>query len=476
MQQLSPLDAAFLYLENKQTAAQGTFAWIYDASGCESGQPTRRALLEHMRQRLGISPILTQKVYRLPLDFDYPYWVDDESFELLYHVRELSLGERPTWEDFRRLVTQVHEQPLSWEHPLWEMTLVTGLDGIPGLPSRCFAILGKFHHVGIDGATGIKLIHDIHEPAEDAAAGHPRTTPPARKPSLVSASFRAAIRNLEATRNAVSLLKPSRSPQVSDAASAAKSTNAEQPAAQLPQAVFNGAVGDARAWDAVFLNMQDVKALRSLARGATVNDVLLAICAGGLREYLEQRDALPDAPLRAGCPINIRTAGEAASGGNMISAMVVSLHTDIGNNQQRLRAIVKSSRAAKDRAEQRGSRRILKIAGTIPAQLQAALGHGVGLIAGGMSRAVGFNCSISNLPGPQRELQLLGATLHSISVAMPVMNGYGLFVGLTTCGDRLAISLTTAADLVEDPEHLSACMVNTFSSMIRQLDRRRNTQ
>jgi diacylglycerol O-acyltransferase len=235
--------------------------------------------------------------------------------------------------------------------------------------------------------------------------------------------------------------------------------------------VFNGAVGESRAWDAVFLSLREVKSLRALARGATVNDVLLTICAGGLREYLVQRDALPEAALRAGCPINIRTASEAASGGNMISAMVVNLHTDIANHRQRLRAITKSSRAAKDRAQQSGSRRILEIAGTIPAQLQAALGHGVGLVAGAMSRAIGFNCSISNLPGPQEELRLLGGKLHAISVAMPVMNGYGLFVGLTTCGDRLAISLTTAAGLIEDPDHLAACMADSCDAMLAQLER-----
>ena len=99
MQQLSPMDATFLYLENESTHAHGTLVWIYDAAGCSAGSVSRRALLEHVSSRLHVSPIFTRRIHRLPLDFDYPYWVDDEAFELLYHVRERFLPAGSDWVD-----------------------------------------------------------------------------------------------------------------------------------------------------------------------------------------------------------------------------------------------------------------------------------------------------------------------------------------------------------------------------------------
>ena len=157
MQQLSPMDAAFLYLENETTHAHGTLVWLYDASDCDPGSINRRALLDHMRSRLHVSPIFTRKVHRLPLDFDYPYWVDDPAFELLYHVRELLYPQTATgatsasWCRGSLPATGPRAPPV-------------GNDPGPrpgryrGLPERCFAILGKFHHVAIDGATGMHII------------------------------------------------------------------------------------------------------------------------------------------------------------------------------------------------------------------------------------------------------------------------------------------------------------------------------
>ena len=167
-------------------------------------------------------------------------------------------------------------------------------------------------------------------------------------------------------------------------------------------------------------DLETIKSMRKAVPGATVNDVLLTICAGGLREFLEEQDALPGAPMKAGCPINIRTEGEAAAGGNMISAMIVNLHTDIADPVKRLKAIAASSAASKQRAAQRGDRKILDIAAIVPAQAQALLGHAVGLAARRMKKAMQFNCSISNLPGPQIDLRMLGGKLVSIGAAMPI--------------------------------------------------------
>ena len=235
----------------------------------------------------------------------------------------------------------------------------------------------------------------------------------------------------------------------------------------VPQTLFNQAVTPHATWDCRNFDLAAIRSMRKAVPGATVNDVLLTIVAGGLRHYLQHRDALPETPMKAGCPVNIRTEAEVAAGGNRISAIVVNMHTDIADPMERLRSITRSSAAAKARARLRGSRRILDVVDVVPAQAQALLGSLVGKVAGTLNRAVVFNTSVSNLPGPQSELHMLGARLQSIGAAMPVMNGYGLFVGLTTCAGRLSISASSCASIVPDPEVLGDCMERSFGELLR---------
>ncbi|MEP1473007.1 MAG: wax ester/triacylglycerol synthase family O-acyltransferase [Halieaceae bacterium] len=471
MQQLSPMDAAFLYLENESTHAHGTLVWIYDASDCTSGAINRKALLDHMASRLNVSPIFTRKIHRLPLDFDYPYWVDDEGFELLYHVRERVMPENGNWEDFCNLVAEVHSQPLNHDHPLWEMTLVPELQNIPGLPKRCFAILGKFHHVAIDGATGMEIITRIHDCPDnpEPSLSHPAPRS-ARKPGLREGLFRAAVRNVAALDKSLELMgvKPRPASEEAEDAPPVVETVIEETyedPAGIPQTIFNKSVGNESAWDSRSFDLTEIKKMRLAVPGATVNDVLLTVCGGGLRSYLASINELPESSMKAGCPVNIRTAEEASRGGNKISAIIISMHTNIEDPLKRLAAITQSSAAAKHRASQRGSRKVLDLVSIVPAQAQALLGHAVGAATKQINRAFQFNCSVSNLPGPQQELHMLGGRLHTISAAMPVMNGFGLFVGLTTCAGKLSISMSSSAKILPTPSQLGDAMDESYQAL-----------
>jgi WS/DGAT/MGAT family acyltransferase len=476
MQQLTPMDAAFLYLENESTHAHGTLVWLYDASQCDPSTINRRALLEHMRPRLDVSPIFTRKIHRLPLDFDYPYWVDDPGFELLYHVRELSLSESGSdegkWSDFCQLVSDVHSRPLDHNHPLWELTLVPDLNGIDGLPAQCFAILGKFHHVAIDGATGMQIIEAIHDTPGQNRTDAPLNARPARLPGLGESLYRAAIRNVGALDKGLNLLGIGPGAKTDGGAAdraPVEETIVEAPDEPdgIPQTLFNKAITPEATWESRSFDLAKIKSMRQAVKGTTVNDVLLTIVAGGLRHYLQYREALPDTPMKAGCPVNIRTEAEAAAGGNMISAIIVNMHTDIADPLRRLRAINRSSNAAKQRASARGSRKILDVVDVVPAQAQALLGNLVGKVSGKMNRAIQFNGSVSNLPGPQQELHMLGGRLQSIGAAMPIMNGFGLFVGLTTCAGSLRISMSSCESILPDPGKLGDCMELSYQELAK---------
>lgn len=467
MQQITPMDATFLYLENESTHAHGTFVWFYDASACEPDQVHRKALLDHMRSRLQVSPIFTRKIHRLPLDFDYPYWVEDPGFELLYHVREQSSPDSGDWEGLCDLVAQFHSVPLNHDHPLWEMSLIPQVLDMPGLPENCFAILGKFHHVAIDGATGMDIIARIHDSEGSARQKPLPTSTQADTPTLAGSLARAAIRNLGALDKARKMLVrvETRDKTLSEEAEPLDQEELpidENNSGGVPQTLFNQAIVPQRTWDSRIFDLKIIKAMRQLNPDCTVNDVLLAICAGGLRRYLDEQGALPELSMKAGCPINIRTEDEAGAGGNMISAMIVPLYTDIDDPLQRLQAITTSTAIAKTRIEKQGSRKILDLTAMIPAQTQALAGKLVGMATQMMNRAVKFNLSVSNLPGPQGELSMLGGKLQTISAAMPVMPGFGLFLGLCTCAGRLTISMSSCANITPRIQDLGDCLQASF--------------
>lgn len=475
MRQITPMDVAFLYLENKNTHAHGTLVWLYDASDCDPGQIDRRALVEHMRERVHVSPVFTQKLHRLPLEFDYPYWVDDSSFELLYHVRESSDPSPENWQQLCEMIAAYHSTPLDPAHPLWQMMLVSELNDFAGLPPRCFAIIAKFHHVAIDGATGMAIIRNIHSHEGDAEVHHISKVQSADKPTLMSSLFRAAVRNLGATDKLLNTLRHKKQAATPSKESPASREHTENQAAKtaVPQTLFNQQVSTSHVFDNRIFDLAAIKQLRNAVDGATVNDVLLCICAGGLRHFLQDQNALPESTMKAGCPINIRTEGEASSGGNMISAMIVDLHTDVADPVQRLQAITQSSSSAKLAVAAQGSRKIVDIVELIPAAGQAMLGRVVGKVSGMLNRAVMFNCPISNLPGPQEPLSILGGRLVNIAAAMPVMPGFGLFIGLCTCAGNLSISMTSSANIMPHPQELGDCMELAYKELSVAAKRKR---
>ena len=301
-----------------------------------------------------------------------------------------------------------------------------------------------------------------------SAAGE-AATGSARGPGLGESLYRAGVRNIGALDKGLRLFgigtgRRQKHPDDSETTATLAEAGPREPSG-IPQTLFNQAVCPESAWESRSFKLARIKSMRHAADGATVNDVLLTIVAGGLRHYLMSREALPDSPMKAGCPVNIRTESEAAAGGNKISAIIVNMHTDIESPLQRLRAISRSSATAKNRAMQRGSRKILDIASIVPAQAQALLGIAAGKVSGALNRAIAFNGSVSNLPGPQQELRMLGGRLQSIGAAMPVMNGYGLFVGLTTCAGDLRISMSSSANILPDPAKLADCMELSFSEL-----------
>ena len=163
MEQLSGQDAMFLSAEMKGLPQHIGGLSIYDQSTAEGGIVRFKQILSMLESRVHLSPIFTRKLAHVPMKLDRPYWVEDEHFDLEYHVRHIALPEPGDWRQLCILVSRIHARPLDMNKPLWDMYIIEGLDNIEGLPKNCFAMLLKAHHAAMDGATGAMLFPIMHD-------------------------------------------------------------------------------------------------------------------------------------------------------------------------------------------------------------------------------------------------------------------------------------------------------------------------
>jgi len=219
-----------------------------------------------------------------------------------------------------------------------------------------------------------------------------------------------------------------------------------------------------RVIDACFFDFADLKPMRELVPGATVNDVALSVIGGGLRQYLLDAGELPDAPLRAMTPVSVRTESEQGSLGNQVSAMIVSLATDIEDPVERLRAVHASSTASKEITQAVGARNLTELSQLAPGAL---IGLGTRL-AGQFSRrgmASAVNTVVTNVPGPRQPLYFAGAQLLRMFGAGPVVDGMGLINIVTSYTDQFVLSFTGDREMMPDPAHYAACIDAGFDEL-----------
>ena len=163
MRQLSGNDARFLYSDTAHANSNVTLIQIYDPWTAPGGGVRFKSILAHIERRLDRSPIFRSKLHRVPLELDYPYWVDDEDFDLEYHVRHIALPKPGDWRQFCIQASRIHARPLDLNRPLWEIYVIEGLDSLLELPAGSFAMLTKVHHAAVDverGADITMLLHD----------------------------------------------------------------------------------------------------------------------------------------------------------------------------------------------------------------------------------------------------------------------------------------------------------------------------
>jgi diacylglycerol O-acyltransferase len=449
MRQLSATDSFFLSSERRQTPNHIGMLQIYEPSDGPDGEARFTRMLTDLQDRLHSTRAFREKVISARLGLDFPYWVDDPDFDLEYHVRHIALPKPGNWRQLCTQAARLHSRRLDRCRPLWEMTIIDGVDDVPGVPPGSFAIYFKIHHAAIDGVAGAELLTATHGSSRDA-------TPPAAlepwepeaTPTGLGLLARAGANNLRrpvrAVRSAIPAL-PSPRGVVRTIASPPSLLSLSNP---VPTTRFNGAVSEHRTMDARSYALDDLKRIKNAIPGATVNDVALAVVGGALRGYLAHRDELPESSLVAAVPISTRMPGD-ETGGNRISIMLAPLGTDVADPRERVAVIAAATRERKERANAVRARALADAAQVIPGGLVGvAMRRLAPLVA---SRRPVANVVVTNVPGPPEPLYGFGSQMLACYGMGPIMDGLGIIHLVGSYAGAFTFSFTACREMVPDP-------------------------
>ena len=440
---------------------------IYDPSTAPGGQVTLKGLMSFIEERLHLAPLYRRKIVRVPFDADFPWWVDDENFDIEFHVRHIALPEPGDWRQLCIQCARLISRPLDLSKPLWETYVIDGLDRVKGYPPGCFGILSKVHHAAIDGASGAELATATQDLSPDAPSPTPPAAPwkgepvPSDATLLARATWNNTTRPLQAVGNLArngairGLVEVIRRPPAG-----------RQRPATTPTTRFNKKVSAHRVVDGVTFDLDEIRTLRSLVPGSTVNDVVLAIEGGALRRYLQDKGELPSASLTAMCPISLRPPGETAAGGNQVGAMVVPLHTEVADPASRLAAVYASTTAAKELQNAVGARTLTDLSQVIPAATAALAGR----MAATMeiryeNTPPPYNTVVTNVPGPQQPLYMAGARMVASYGFGMVHDNMGLMNVVTSYVGKVSITATADREMMPDPAFYAQCIEESLDEL-----------
>lgn len=447
MPKVAIADRLFLTADSEETPQHvGCLATFVIPDGAPDDWVGR--LAEHFRAQTTFAAPFNYRLHSLTLKNVAPKWniTPDDNVDLDFHFRHSALPKPGGERELGVFASRLHSRALDPTRPLWEFHLIEGLD------QDRFAIYFKVHHALMDGVGGVKRISQMISPDPDVVAPRalwaaaPKPRPATTSGTSISERLRAAADTVSGGARTTAGLGKSAGSMVVEARRHANPDLAVPFVA--PRAVINGRIGRQRR---VATQSYEFTRIRRVAKagGVKINDVFLAVCAGGLRRYLDELDNLPDESLIAGAPVNIRgTADESTS--NAFSMIVVKLGTDIADPVERLNAIARSSTAGKEQLAKMPKR---------ASELYPALFMGPfivqNLIGVGGRAAPPYNVSISNVPGPLEQQYLAGARLEAMYPLAMLYHGVGLFIALFSSSGRLGVGFTGDRDSLPHLQRLA---------------------
>jgi len=457
MKQLSPTDSLFVFNETPSTPLHISPLLIYDPPA-KNGAPIRfKDILKRFEERLYKSPVFRRKLSRVPLDLDRPYWVEDETFDLEFHVRHMALPKPGDWRQFCILLARLHSRPLDLSRPPWEAYIIEGLDNINGLPAGSFALYMKIHHSAIDGATGNQMIEALHDLAPRLKKKPPVDTwQPESEPANVKKLGLAYMKLFKSPKQIQAIIKHAMNSR--SVATRESEHDGIDDHDMRERTRFNVKVSPHRVLGGLRMDLDDLKYIKNTIGNCTLNDIFLSIVGGSLRKYLEHKGEMPSTTLVVGVPMSTREASNInTEGGNEVSGMRLNLRTDIEDSVERLQAINRDAISSKAYASAIGIERLSTMINSVPSSLMS-MGMRVMAVTGLSARTPLAHTIVTNVPGPQFPMYFCGAKA-SVWIGLGCLtDGVGLFHTINSYNGFVFLSFLCCREMMPDPEFYHHCL------------------
>jgi WS/DGAT/MGAT family acyltransferase len=458
-ERLSALDVSFLYLETPTTAMHiGSVARFEPPAD----QPfDYDALCALVSRRISLAPRYRQKIRWVPGHIANPVWVDDEDFDITYHVRRSALPKPGNDDQLRSLVGRLQARQLDRNRPLWEIYLVEGLaDGR-------FAIITKTHHAMVDGISAVDigtLILDLEptprETPDDGWVPHPEPSRLGLVTGALADTLRRPTQVIDTVRSGVTDARATASRVLGAAAGVAAVARTSFKSA--PDSPLNAEIGEQRRFGMATTSLDDYKRIRK-THGGTINDVVLAVVSGALRIWLLTRGeaVVPSTTVRAMVPVSVRPDGADAGPGNLVSSYFVDLPVGEPSPVLRLHQVSYAMKGHKESGQAVGAEALVKLTGFAPPTIHAAAAR----LASGLTRRL-FNVVVTNVPGPQYPLYAAGARMLDCYPVVPLARGQAVTIGLISYDGGVFYGMNCDRDAMPDIDVLAGCIEESIGELM----------
>jgi diacylglycerol O-acyltransferase len=455
VERLSGIDAGFLYMETPTLHMHTLKISIVDPATVPGGYSF--ALVgEVLGERLHLLPPFRRRLVEVPGGLHHPLWVEDPDFDLAHHLHRAEIAAPGGLREFGDLISDIASRQLDRHYPLWELWVVEGLE------HGHIGFVAKIHHAAADGVAAAAMLANVLQ-AEADPGGRPEdeadpgpVAPPSqpwRPEPIPTGTERLVDAARDLLRNIASLPGLLRRTAAGLAAVLRRQrSGALSPPLPFstPRTSFNRALTPNRWFAMAALPLEEVKAVRR-ALDVTMNDVVLALCAGALRRYLDERGELPERPLLAGVPVSTgRVDDEQRLVGNRVSNLFTSLRTDIADPVERLRAIHDVTQAAKEVQNALGAEMLVEWSEVTPPRIFSAWMRLYSRLKLADRHRPPINLVISNVPGPRQPLHIAGGRLLDIYSMGPILEGIGLNITVWSYVDRLGFGLVACRETMPD--------------------------